>query len=194
MKTENKEILAGILLVGILGSVLSFVHSRAAIEKDSADFVLYAPFNKSDGLMNGADVRIAGLKTGRVVDQTLNEHYQVVVKIAFEKPVSLSSDSSVVIETDGLLGSKYIEIVPGADEEILENGSELTYTQDALVLTELMDKVNAYMRDKKQVDEDGNPIQENTPNTSQENATQENDKAINADDTTTTTDVTAKEI
>ncbi len=152
LTTENREILAGAVLVVLLGFILMFVHSKSAMDKDNEGFFLYAPFTKSDGLMNGADVRIAGIKVGRILDQTLADGYQVRVKIGFDKPVELSTDSSAVIETDGLLGSKYLEIIPGGDEEMLTMGDELLYTQDALILTELMDKVNAYMREKKQVE------------------------------------------
>ncbi len=152
LTTENREILAGGILVVLLGFILMFVHSKSAMDKDNEGFYLYAPFTKSDGLMNGADVRVAGIKVGRILDQTLGDRYQVRVKIGFDKPIELSADSSAIIETDGLLGSKYLEIIPGGDDEILVVGDELAYTQDALILTELMDKVNAYMREKKQVE------------------------------------------
>ena len=75
MKTENKEIFAGVILVLLLGVCLLFAHAKSVHEKKESAFVLYAPFNQSDGLMNGADVRIAGIKVGRVVDQTLNNNY-----------------------------------------------------------------------------------------------------------------------
>ncbi len=152
LTTENREIMAGTLLVVLLGCLLLFVHSKSAVRKDEKGFYLYAPFTKADGLMNGADVRVAGIKIGQVEGQSLGEGYRVLVKIGFDKPIELSVDSSAIIETDGLLGSKYLEIIPGADEELLESGDEISYTQDALILTELMDKVNAYMREKKQVE------------------------------------------
>ena len=150
MKLENKEIIAGVCLTFLLLGCLLFAHAKAVLEKEESAFVLFAPFNQSDGLMNGAEVRVAGIKVGRVVDQTLNEHYQVVVKMEFFKPLEISTDSSVIIETDGLLGSKYLEILPGGEEEFCKSGDELEYTQDALILSDLMDKVNAFMRAKKE--------------------------------------------
>ena len=161
LTTENREIIAGAFLVVLLSFLLLFVHSKSVVNKDEKGFYLYAPFTKADGLMNGADVRIAGIKVGRVEGQSLGDNYRVLVKLGFDKPIELSIDSSAIIETDGLLGSKYMEIIPGADEEFLESGDELSYTQDALILTELMDKVNAYMRQKKQVEET-NPEEEIT--------------------------------
>ena len=149
IKTETKQILAGTFLVVLLAVSLLFVHSRGKTDNHNEGFVLYAPFTKADGLMTGADVRIAGIKVGQVVNQELSEGYRVKVKLRFNHPVYISDDSSAIIETDGLLGSKYLEIIPGGSEDMLLNGSEILYTQDALILTELMDKVNAYMREKK---------------------------------------------
>ncbi len=149
MTLENKKLLAGTVLVLLLGGLLAFVNQKSTIDKDEDGFVLYARFAKADGLMTGADVRVAGIKVGRLVEQTLNNGYQVRAKMAFPKPVELSADSSVIIETDGLLGSKYLELMPGGDEELLVSGDELAYSQDALILSELLDKVNAYMREKK---------------------------------------------
>lgn len=162
MKKENKEIVAGIGLTLLLIVCLIFVHAKAVLDKKESAFILYAPFNQSDGLMNGADVRMAGIKVGRVVDQVLGENYQVVVKMEFFKPMKISTDSSAIIETDGLLGSKHIEIVAGADDEMCESHDELEYTQDALILSDLMDKVNAYMREKKknEQEKDENTIQQ----------------------------------
>ena len=83
MKSENKEIIAGLLLFILLVVSLLFVHARSVLDKKGTDFVLYAPFNQSDGLMIGADVRMGGIKVGRVVDQSLNNNYQVLVKMEF---------------------------------------------------------------------------------------------------------------
>lgn len=150
MKQENKEIIAGVILTIALFFILLFVHSQRKLDPNSSDFVLYAHFTKADGLMNGADVRLAGIKVGEVTQQTLNGNYAVRVKMAFKKPVELSEDTSVSIETDGLLGTKHIELSPGGEDELLKSGDDVLYTQDALILTELMDKVNVYMREKKE--------------------------------------------
>ena len=149
MKQNKKEFIAGIVLSILLMSVLTFVHSRSVVKDNGEKFVLYAYFAKADGLMNGADVRLAGIKIGTVTHQSLNGQYAVRVRMSFDRPVELSTDSSVTIETDGLLGTKHIEIVPGGEEEMLESRDDVSYTQDALILSELMEKVMAYMREKK---------------------------------------------
>jgi len=52
----------------------------------------------------------------------------------------ISTDSAASILTAGLLGEKYIGIVPGADETYLKNGDEITLTQSSLVLEDLIGK------------------------------------------------------
>ena len=149
MKQENKEMMAGIFLSILLGFILLFLHAQKVSDKRPSSFTLYGLFTKADGLMNGAEVRLAGIKVGEVVSQSLNGQYAVKVGMSFPKYVELSTDTSAVIETDGLLGAKHIELVPGGDDELLKSGDSILYTQDALILTELMDKVNAFMREKK---------------------------------------------
>ena len=146
---EKKEVIAGVLLSLLLGALLMFVHSRSVIQDKGNEFVLNAYFSKADGLMNGADVRVGGIKVGTVTQQSLNGSYAVKVKMSFDRYVDLPADSSASIETDGLLGSKHIEIVPGGDEEMLSSGDDMSYTQDAMILSELMDMAIAFMREKK---------------------------------------------
>ncbi len=189
MTLENRKLVAGTTLILLLGGLLAFVNQKSAIDKDEDDFVLYAHFSKADGLMNGADVRVAGIKVGRLVEQTLSNGYQVRAKMAFTKPIELSTDSSVIIETDGLLGSKYLELMPGGDDEILVSGDEVAYSQDALILTELLDKVNAYMREKKGVA----PETETTIQVSTASETETADTVQNPETAPETMPVTAPE-
>ena len=147
---QNKEIWVGVILTALLGFLLLFVHGRSVRGSENSRFHLYAQFSKADGLMNGADVRMAGLRIGEVAGQSLSDGYQVRVAFAFDKPVQIPVDSSVSIETDGLLGSKHIEILPGGDEDMLNSGDTIEYTQDSLILSELLEKVNMYMKDKKE--------------------------------------------
>ncbi len=146
---EKKEIIAGIFLTLLLGGILIFVNSRSVFHEKNQEFILNAYFSKADGLMNGADVRIGGIKVGTVTHQSLNGSYAVKVRMSFYNRIDVPTDSSASIETDGLLGSKHIEIVPGGDEEMLLSGDDISYTQDAMILSELMDMAIAFIREKK---------------------------------------------
>ena len=151
MKAGYKKILLGFLLFLFLGVWLLLAHGGSVSEKKSSNFILYAEFKKADGLMNGAPVRLAGMPIGYVSEQNFADNFQVRVTLSFDKKWNIPTDSSVTIETDGLLGAKHVELTPGADEEMLESGDTLAYTQDVLLLDELLNKLNSYMAKKKEV-------------------------------------------
>ncbi|MBP5344310.1 MAG: MCE family protein [Alphaproteobacteria bacterium] len=148
--SDTQKTWIGFLFVFLLGCILFSLHGKSGLTQDGTDFTLYAAFDKSDGLMNGADVRMAGLKVGHVVSQHFTDGYRIKVELALDKKYALPVDSSVTIETDGILGAKHIEIVPGADEEIMESGDTFGYTQDVLILNDLLEKMTSYLRSKKE--------------------------------------------
>ena len=146
---ENKKILLGVFLLLLLGGWLFFAHGGSVSQKESSDFILYAEFGKTDGLMNGANVRLAGMPIGYVSEQVFGDNFRVRVTLSFDKKYDLPLDSSATIETDGLLGAKHVELKPGGDDEVLKSGDTIAYTQDVLLLDELLNKLNTYMAKKK---------------------------------------------
>jgi phospholipid/cholesterol/gamma-HCH transport system substrate-binding protein len=50
----------------------------------------------------------------------------------------MPADSSVAVASDGLLGGKYLALVPGGDVEMLGDGEEVTLTQSAINLEDLI--------------------------------------------------------
>ena len=149
MKEEHKKIYVGVVFALLLGLSLALLHNRSARQQNISGFTLYGYFNKTDGLNNGADVRLAGMKVGRVISQEFADDYRIKIGMVLDKDYQLPVDSSAQIETDGIMGAKHIEIVPGADDEILAQFGEFGYTQDVLILNDLLEKVLGYMRDKK---------------------------------------------
>ncbi|MBQ7413774.1 MAG: MCE family protein [Alphaproteobacteria bacterium] len=146
----NKEITVGVLLTALLAGILTVVHNRSVHHHSPNSFVLSATFTKADGLMPNGEVRLAGIQVGQIGKQFLADNgYQVRVELVFDHPMDIPVDSSVSIETDGIMGAKHIEILPGGDEEMMQNGDSFSYTQDSLILNELLDKVNAFMKEKK---------------------------------------------
>ena len=152
MKPDTKKIILGLFLFVFLGCWLLLAHRGSVSEKKASNFILYAEFKKADGLMNGAAVRLAGMPVGYVSEQKFGDNFQVRVTLSFEKEFDIPVDSSVTIETDGLLGQKHVELTPGADEEMLESGDTLAYSQDVLLLDELLNKLNTYMAKKKETE------------------------------------------
>ena len=147
----NKETLVGIILTLLLGILLFSLHSKSLHQEAGNHFMLTATFTKADGLTPTSEIRLAGIKIGQIGKQHLAENgYQVVVELIFDKYFEIPIDSSISIETDGIMGAKHLEILPGGDEEMMEDGDAFGYMQDSLIFSELLDKVNAFMKYKKE--------------------------------------------
>ena len=154
MSTNTRKTIWGLVLILFLGAWLLLAHKGSVSEKKASNFILYAEFGKADGLMNGAQVRLAGMPVGYVSEQVFGSNFQVRITLSFDKKLDIPSDSSVTIETDGFLGAKHVELTPGADEEMLQSGDTVAYTLDVLLLDELLNKLNTYMAKKKETEEE----------------------------------------
>ncbi len=77
-------------------------------------YVVY--FRDVGGLSKGAEVRVAGIRAGKVEEITL-EDSRVKVVFNVEKKIRLFKDASASIGTLGLMGDKYLAVDPGSPEE-----------------------------------------------------------------------------
>jgi phospholipid/cholesterol/gamma-HCH transport system substrate-binding protein len=104
-------------------------------------YSLHARFDHIDGLAMGSDVRIAGVKVGSVMSARVDpQTYQADVTFTVQNAVKLPSDSSAEVTSDGLLGGKYLSLVPGGDEQMLPAGGTVTITQGSVSLEQLLGK------------------------------------------------------
>lgn len=148
----SREIMAGTLMLAVLLGVFFFVHTQKLNQPTTTNGLqLIAKFNKADGIVNGSKVRISGLDVGKVTNITLDPYYRVILTLSFNRDIDLPEDTAAVIETEGLVGNKYIELTVGGDEETLTDNATLLYTQDALLLDELLERFLGWMRTKKGV-------------------------------------------
>lgn len=148
--TEKKELIAGALAFLFALFLLGAVGARKSVgTQQTGTYLLSARFNTVDGLSLGADVRIAGINVGKVVSLKLDEHFGVIVSMGIGKKILLPDDSSASIQSHSLVGTKYIEIIPGGSEDILEENDEISYTEDAINILDLADKALSMAKKKK---------------------------------------------
>ncbi len=104
-------------------------------------YELRAAFPNVDGIEVGTDVRIAGVKVGRVSAVRLNpETYFAEAALSVPNQIRLPSDTAALIQSDGLLGGAYIELAPGGAPDDLAPGDEIEDVQGAVSLISLMMK------------------------------------------------------
>ena len=134
------EIIVGtfVLVCAIFFLVTSFNSAKVGTKNG---YLLTAKFENIDGLTSGSDVKISGVKIGTVEKQYLdNDDFRATLELNIHPAVKLPADSSAKVASEGLLGSKYLAISPGADDEMLENGEEISFTQSSVNLEELLGK------------------------------------------------------
>ncbi len=87
---------------------------------------IFVSFPSAAGIDEDAMVAIAGVEVGRVKRITL-EGNMARLTLNIRRGVDIGEDFSAVMKTSGLLGEKYVELVPGApDARILASGEEIT--------------------------------------------------------------------
>jgi phospholipid/cholesterol/gamma-HCH transport system substrate-binding protein len=134
------EVAAGgvVLLVALSFLVFAVTNSgRGGIAGPTV--TLSAKFDRIDGLAPGADVRIAGVKVGSVTGQRIDpQTFLAVLTMRVDGSLRLPDDSSAEIASEGLLGGRFVAIVPGGSDRILPDGGQITITQSAISLESLL--------------------------------------------------------
>ena len=129
---------AVVLLVAAIFLAYAVLHSgRGAVNGEGMQ--LTARFDRIDGLANGADVRIAGVKVGSVTGTRIDPRtFGAEVTMRVDRSLRLPNDTSAEITSEGLLGGKYVSLVPGGSERMLADGGRITETQGSVSLESLL--------------------------------------------------------
>jgi phospholipid/cholesterol/gamma-HCH transport system substrate-binding protein len=102
-------------------------------------YAVTARFDNIGGLKPRAAIKSAGVVVGRVTAITFDDKsFQASVQMELQKGYAFPKDSSAKILTAGLLGEQYIGLEPGAEEKTLAAGDQITQTQSAVVLENLI--------------------------------------------------------
>lgn len=140
MRRNALETAIGAVVILAAIGFLAFSYSAADIAS-VAGYKVSARFDRADGLRNGADVRMSGIRIGQVTDMRLEaETYFALVEIEVDEAVKLPEDSSAEIVSESLLGGRFLALTPGGAEEMLPPGGEIRYTQSPVSLEQLIGK------------------------------------------------------
>ncbi len=141
--TKNSNYFEIIVGTFVLFSAIFFLFTSFQSTKVSSanGYHLIAKFENIDGITNGSDVKISGVKVGTIESQFLDEKdFRATLKINIDKSIKLPVDSSAKVGSEGLLGSKYLSISPGGDDQDLKDGDEIQFTQSSVNLEDLLGK------------------------------------------------------
>ena len=141
MKRNPIETVLGAVVLVIAAMFLVFAYSIADL-KAVTGYELKAVFLKVGGLERGSDVRISGITIGTVTGQTLDPvTFQAHVTLSVQPGVTLPVDTEASIISDGLLGGKYVNLVPGHAAERIAAGGVIAKTRDYQSLEDLVGEI-----------------------------------------------------
>ncbi|MEX0615844.1 MAG: outer membrane lipid asymmetry maintenance protein MlaD [Methylophaga sp.] len=142
IQSKQTEILVGLFVAAGLAALfmLAMKVSNLGDFTDEKGYQVTANFQNIGGLKPRSPVSMAGVRVGRVADIKLDpETYDAVVTInLYPQYDNIPLDTSASIFTAGLLGEQYIGLEAGADDFYLADGDEITLTQPAVVLEQII--------------------------------------------------------
>ena len=132
MLDKKIEFKIGLFVFIGIAILTTFVLLIGDIKTWNQGYSIVVKYGFINGVKVGAPVRFAGVDVGEIkeiniVTDTKNQRTQVDIVAWLKKDVAIPSDSSIWINTLGLLGEKYIEIMPGTNySSVLKSNDTIT--------------------------------------------------------------------
>jgi phospholipid/cholesterol/gamma-HCH transport system substrate-binding protein len=140
MQRNAIEPILGALVLAAAVAFLFFAYEKAG-QRSFNGYTLNAQFSSIDGLQAGGDVRISGVKVGEVTNISMDpQTYLALVQLVVAPEVKVPVDSVASISTEGLLGGKYVGVLPGSSDDMLKPGGRISHTEGSVSLESLIGK------------------------------------------------------
>lgn len=142
MKRINIEVAVGLfVVVGFLCFVWMSVRLGDVGLFEKPSYQVSARFGSVSGLKPDSKVEISGVQVGKVISIQLEaETYEAVVLLKIDKEILLQEDVIASIRTAGIIGDRYVNISPGGLDDLIVDGGEITETESAINLEDLLSK------------------------------------------------------
>jgi phospholipid/cholesterol/gamma-HCH transport system substrate-binding protein len=138
MRGNVIETVMGAVVIVVAALFLIFAYKTSQL-REVPGYQVTADFSRVDGIHQGSDVRVSGIKIGSVLSETLDpKTYLATVRMSIEPSVKLPEDTVAEIISSGLLGDKYMSLAPGGSDKMIPPGGKITYTQSSVSLENLI--------------------------------------------------------
>ncbi len=157
MRGNVIETVMGAVVLVVAALFLFFAYNTSQM-RSVTGYQLNADFERVDGIRAGSDVRISGIKIGSVVGEELDpKSFLAKIQLSVDPSVKLPDDSVAEIVSSGLLGDKYLSLVPGGSDKMIEPGGRIKYTQSSVSLEHLIGQMIFSAPAKKPAEGDAPP-------------------------------------
>ena len=132
------ETVMGAVVLVVAALFLFFAYTTSQVRAVHG-YQVTAQFERVGALRDGSDVRIAGVKVGSVVSESLDpKTFLATVHMSINPAYKLPEDTVAEIVSNGLLGDQYMSLVPGGEEQTILPGGRIKYTQSPASLENLI--------------------------------------------------------
>ncbi len=137
--SPGRDLMVGLfVLLGLGAMAYMSVQLGGMSYSGPGGFELVATFDDVGGLSVRAPAMISGVKVGKVKEIRLDGGLRARVVLDLDPDLGLPVDSSASIRTQGLLGDNFVSLEPGAEDEVLTSGEEVSFTDSALNMESLI--------------------------------------------------------
>ena len=149
--TGKKTIIVGIFLAAgllLFGVGLFLIGDRRLLFSES--MVLETEFGNLSGLKPGSKVRVSGMDAGEVLEVAVparvDEKFRVTFRVLEKFQPILRKDSIATIQTDGIVGNKYLQVQPGSGEAAALSVGDSVPSQDPVEFSDMLDAAVATVK------------------------------------------------
>ncbi len=138
MRGNVIETVMGAVVLVVAALFLLFAYKTSQL-REVPGYQVTADFERVDGIRQGGDVRISGIKIGSVVAEELDpKTFLATVRMSIDPTIKLPDDTVAEIVSAGLLGDKYMSLVPGGSDKVIPPGGKIKYTQSSVSLEHMI--------------------------------------------------------
>jgi len=139
MDRSKVELKVGIFVFSALVVLTVFIFKIGNLKNYGKGYPLRVVFGNVSGVKSGSPVRFSGVDVGEVnrlnvIEGKQNKDTKIEVIVWIRKSLSIPRNSKAYINTLGLLGEKYIEIIPPSEyESFLQPGDTIVGTDPIMM-------------------------------------------------------------
>ena len=143
MKANYFETILGFLTILISSIFLINLISVNSNDTSENFYDLNAKFLKVGGLIVGNDVKMSGVKIGVVNRVYLDDDFLANVEFKVFSNIKIPRESVVSISSEGILGNKYLSVIPENREskELFEDGDTFVNVIDFESIEDQVSKI-----------------------------------------------------
>lgn len=142
MQKNYIESFLGFSIVILTLSLLWVFFQKNDVKTNGALLSVNAYFQTVAGVSKGTDVKLGGVKVGRVLDIKLDvESLTPVLLIGLDKSYKIPSDSSFAVKSEGIMGGKFVSVEVGPGQDSITEGQVFYNNQSSLDLESVVSQV-----------------------------------------------------